>query len=462
MKEGSIAQGLVGHLIPESNNAAGSIVNYQDREYIDFGEDISQTVDIRSQKSLFGRVDEFNNSIYPNVDKVLFDPKLRLFGFDFTLKLIGQFALEWSSVDNQVSQFSTYKNINFANKNFRSIEEAFQNYYFTIFDNFRREMFFTGDEVNILGFDGYVSKFASFLQKNKFVFTREALIRTDAYHPDNTLLIYNLQDEQQHGDDEKTVVDYYKDVSFDALGDFLIHHGLVLDRHSPWRFVVNIKSPQVVNPSEDRGMPWTSTTATTLLSDYFIPAYKTEAEIARKLLIDNYNEFVSFSTKKQISQCAVTLKPIQTEIKREFIENVAVVNLSVMNFLVTMRQQETGKNLSKSMKQKVFSELQGEVENVNAAYEVLHDFMKRKQLYVPPTFLDRIDALAVANYLNCLGAHRSAADGTWIPCKNPDEFYSKVKQRKGATALLESFLASINKQEVEEYQDQILDSIDPF
>ena len=40
MKEGSIAQGLVGHLIPESNNAAGSIVNYQDREYIDFGEDI--------------------------------------------------------------------------------------------------------------------------------------------------------------------------------------------------------------------------------------------------------------------------------------------------------------------------------------------------------------------------------------------------------------------------------------
>ena len=118
MKEAD-GNGLVGYMVPESKNSATPITNFQDRDFIDYNEDTSQTVDLRTQKSLFARVDEDNNAIYPNIEKVKFDPDLKVFGFDFVLTLVKQFATEWQSVNNQVSQFSVYKNAAFTNKNFR-------------------------------------------------------------------------------------------------------------------------------------------------------------------------------------------------------------------------------------------------------------------------------------------------------------------------------------------------------
>jgi len=461
MKETSTRQGGKGTPLPEASNSATSITNFEDRAFIDFNEDTSQTVDVRSQKSLFGRVDEFNNAIYPNIDKVSFDPELRVFGFDFALTLMRQLATEWSAVNNQVSQFSAYKNAAFTNKDFRSIDEAFQNHYTKIFEDFRRELFDTGEEVNVVDFDSYVVKFMHFLKRNKLAFTREALIKSDSYHPHNSLLMYSLQN-VDHGDDEKTVVDYYRDPSFEVFGDFMLHHGLVLDRHSPWRFVVNVKSPQVQNPNDDREMPWKEIGLTKLLSTYFKPAFETEAEITRNLLVENYNSFVPLARKKAISQCASTLKPLQLDINRSLVEGSEAVNLSVINFLIGIREAETEKMLSKAMKNKILNKLQLNIEDVNLAYEQLHTFLKQKQMFTPPAVLDRIDALAVANYLRCEGAHRSAATGTWIPCKSSSTFFSRVKSRKGANEVLSTLLANINKEQIEEYQEQILDSLDPF
>ena len=102
------------------------------------------------------------------------------------------------------------------------------------------------------------------------------------------------------------------------------------------------------------------------------------------------------------------------------------------------------------------------MDDINVAYKCLHLLMKQRQLYKPPTNINRVDALVVANYLRCESAHRSSATGTWIPCKTPSEFFSKVKDKKGAPELLENLLANINKEEIEEYQEQILDSLDPF
>ena len=460
MKEAD-GNGLVGYMVPESKNSATPITNFQDRDFIDYNEDTSQTVDLRTQKSLFARVDEDNNAIYPNIEKVKFDPDLKVFGFDFVLTLVKQFATEWQSVNNQISQFSVYKNAAFTNKNFRSIDEAFQNYYNELFEDFRRELFDTGEEVSVIDFDSYVSKFMHFIKRTNAPITRESLIRTRLFDPHNCLLIYNLQDES-HGDDEKTVVDYYQDVSFRVFGDFLIHHGLVLDRHSPWRFVVNIKSPQVQTPSKDRKMPWEQISTTKLLSNYFIPAFKTEAGKMRELLVSNYNAFVPLANKKAVSQCASTLKPLQKDVNRNFADYGPSTNLSVINFLIAARENETKKSLTTSMRSKVITELQTNMDDINVAYKCLHLLMKQRQLYKPPTNLNRVDALVVANYLRCESAHRSSATGTWIPCKTPSEFFSKVKDKKGAPELLENLLANINKEEIEEYQEQILDSLDPF
>ena len=242
----------------------------------------------------------------------------------------------------------------------------------------------------------------------------------------------------------------------------MLHHGLVLDRHSPWRFVVNVKSPQVQTPNADREMPWKEIGLTKLLSTYFKPAFKTEAEIARNLLVENYNSFVPLARKKAITQCSVTLKPLQLDVNRETVSTDASVNLSIINFLVGIREAETDKLLSKAMRNKVLNKLQLDTDDINSAYEQLHTFLKQKQLFTPPAVLDRIDALAVANYLRCEGAHRSPATGTWIPCKTPSEFFSRVKSRKGANEVLSTLLANINKEEIEEYQEQILDSLDPF
>ena len=148
--------GLGGLPIPESKNSAPAITNFEERAFIDYNQNTSQTVDIRTQKSMFGRIDEFNNAIFPDVDKVKFNPQLGVFGFDFVFTLISQFAQECESLGNNVSQYSVYKNSAFTNKNFRSIEESFQSYYQELFEDFRRDLFDTGEEVNITGFGDYV------------------------------------------------------------------------------------------------------------------------------------------------------------------------------------------------------------------------------------------------------------------------------------------------------------------
>ena len=114
------------------------------------------------------------------------------------------------------------------------------------------------------------------------------------------------------------------------------------------------------------------------------------------------------------------------------------------------------------MRQKITQELQKDINKIDAAYQVLHELMKKRQFFVPPKVMSRVDALVISNYLRCNGAHRSFSDGSWVPCKNIVEFLSKVKQNKGAPAVLESFLANINKEEIEADQEEILDIIDPF
>lgn len=446
--------------IPESSNEATAITNFQERAFIDYTEDAALTVDIRTQKSLFGRIDEDNNSIYPNVDKVVFEPTLGVFGFDFALTLIKQFSTEWESVQPQVSKFSVYKSPTITSQ-FRDVDEVLEKYYAELFEQFRAELFISGEQVSITGFDDYVSKFITFMKQKSMLFTREALIRTNKFHPDSTLLIYNLS-EAPHGNDETALVDYYYDASFPAVSEFLLHHGLVLDRHSPWRFVVNLKSPQVTSPDKDREMPWTQINTKKLIADYFIPAYKSEATKAKELLVSYYNTFITTITKKKISQCSETLKPIQLDVNISPAVDSASVNLTVINFLIAVREYETKKNITSSMRQKITQELQKDINKIDAAYQVLHELMKKRQFFVPPKVMSRVDALVISNYLRCNGAHRSFSDGSWVPCKNIVEFLSKVKQNKGAPAVLESFLANINKEEIEADQEEILDIIDPF
>ena len=420
--------GNVEDTLPESSNSSNPITNYQDRKALDefLSEEDSFTVDIRTQKFLYGRVDSDNNAIYPNTNAIKFDPVTKIFGFDFVTTLIRHFITEWLSISAQeVKNTSIYKEVRPSNKNFRSVKDAFQEFYHSLFEEYRANLFFSGKEITILDFDGYVVDFANYLKSSNIPFTREALIRSNYYHPDNSLLIYNLQ-EELHGNDEQTYTRYYKDPMFYFFSEVLLHHGLVLDRHSPWRFVVNINSPQVKTPAEEREFKGQSIHA--VFENYFVRAYKTETEFIKKSLVDNYNEFVNLAHQKAVAQCGDTSKPIQYLIKRSRPQDDVATNLTVLNFLIAARENETKKVLGTPHKATVLRELQKDPEkNLQVAYEKLHQLMKIKQFRQVSTVLNRPDALSLANHVGCNGAHQDEQVG-WLPCKDRGEFLLKAKE----------------------------------
>jgi len=497
--------------IPEGDNRASSITNFYDRR--DFDDLIptgllDNTIDLRSQRALYGRVNLYGDAVYPDIDEVSFDPVTKLFGFNFAKILIGQFITEWitlSFLPTYLPNSAIYKRIQVTNNKFQSVDEAFTQIYSNIFDTFHKYLFETGVEFSVLNFDAYATTFARFLRNNVIDFTREKLIKTSAWKSYNTLLVYDLQ-QRAHGSDEETYEIYYLDPSIKLMSDTLLRHGLVLDRHSPWRFAINLRSPQVTTPSEDRtfvrqaqfkegfieqlieitttpstipltleegsqivdelfrigkdGNPlswvkrwhaaqeilsakyketpidnlygsvvdlynsafFNGTTAESLFAGGYIRAYTTEINNAKKLLTTSYNIFVEKAFQKRIAECPDTHKPIQLKPDRKKYKGDDDIELTILNFLLSVREAEEEITIPFTTRQAAYKLLQTK-QGVQKAYKKLHEAVKRLKYKKITPFMTHGDALLWANHVGCNGAHQMT-NGSWRPCKSHADFIS--------------------------------------
>tara|TARA_R110000824_G_scaffold49406_4_gene138572 strand:- start:233 stop:1597 length:1365 start_codon:yes stop_codon:yes gene_type:complete len=412
--------------VPDASNAQSSVTNFKERQTLDdlVEEEglFDQTVDIRVQRHLYGRIDYDNNGIYPNADKVLFSTSSYVFGFDFTNTAIDEFNEDWASLLPSVPNSSVYKSIQTSNKNYRDITETFRNYYVEVFGQYHLSLFTTGRQTQITDFDSYVAMFANHLIDANIPFTRENLIKSLHYQPDNTLLVYNLQ-EEKHGNDEKTFQGFYLDEHISLMAQTLLQHGFVLDRHSPWRFVINLKAPQFAGEPSGK-------TLKTIFDNYYIRAYTTEVVNVVEWLVTSYNNFVTTAQQKTIKQIKGpynSLVPVQCKVSRDKVSATEDIKLAILNFLINVREAEEGTKLPIPYKQNLITLLGSDPKSgLQLAYEKLHFFIKNHLRLVIKPNMSHPDALSVANHLGCQGA-TFVKDMGWIPCKTKTDFATEVE-----------------------------------
>jgi hypothetical protein len=417
--------------VPDAANTKSAETNFKERktltELVDNRDLFDQTVDLRVQKHLYGRVDLHNNSIYPDASKVSFNTKAYVFGFDFVNKLINDFNTDWKSLapDNLYAK-SIYQEIQVENKDYRDIDETFRDYYLSLFEAHHENLFVSGEEVKIDGFDSFVGSFTRFLTEANAPFTRECLIKSSKYKSENTLLIYNLQ-KHTHGNDEQTFQTFYLDNGIYLMTSALLQYGLVLDRDSPWRFVVNLKSPQVVGSTllENSGL-------SSVFRDYYIQASTTEVANTVDLLVTAYNNFVESATLKVTAQVLDPqfnyVKPVQCAIDRNTVTASPEVKLSILNFLINMRLSETQHRISPQQKQVILNLLQQQ--GLQAAYEKLHVLVNSKIKLRFKANMNRPEALYVANHVGCRGATLLKGVG-WVPCKTEEDWTQLINMPSG-------------------------------
>jgi hypothetical protein len=438
--------------VPDASNFKSSVTNFKERKTLDELVDeeglFDETADIRVQRYLYGRIDYDNNSVYPNASKVLLGSPSYVFGFDFTQALINKFNEDWTQLAESVPTDSIYKTIQLSNKDYRDIDEAFRSYYHDLFSQYQTMLFITGRETHITDFDSYVTNFTQYCVDAHVSFTRESLIKSNHYKTDNTLLVYNLQ-EKKHGNDEETFQEFYMDSHILLMAEALLQHGFVLDRHAPWRFIINLKAPQFADGPEGK-------TLKTIFDDYYFRAYETEASHAVELLTTYYNNFVATARKKIIKEVVgphKTLIPVQCKIERKQVLSSDHLKLTVLKFLLQMRQSEEEIKLLSTERQAVIQGLATQKKiSLQAAYEKLHFFIKNKIRLDIKSNMSRPDALYAANHLGCNGATWVKNVG-WIPCKSREAFQSNLE----AAVLPDRSAAETLKMQL--FKESVLDSI---
>ena len=571
-------------LVPEAKNSATSIINFNDRRAFDSFIDetlLDHTIDLRSQRALYGRINPDGDAIYPNINKVTLDPQLLVFGFDFTHMLLGTFLMEWLQQSTlNLANSAIYKIVQVRNQKFQSVDVAFASHYANTFTQFHNYLFESGRVLEVVNFDSYATAFTHFLRDHNILFTREELIKTPLFKSYNTLLIYDMQ-QSLNGNDEKTYLTYYRDDSIYLMSQTLLRHGLVLDRHSPWRMAFNLNAPQVFNPlgidsfktvfksklfalikkltgkelpspalelffkiaypkQKDDGTYETThadlksaseflknypfheqqTEKTTSLSvfdpitgkllsqktgqaglsveqlekrfftdedrsrffapvsdlyrvflgktlgnifvkpnkspisgdyeivpgkigtaanSYFIPAYMTEVKHTKELLTSHYNDLVDKAFQKRIESCPQTAKPIQVAPHRQKVKPNDNIDLTLLNFLINIREAETDKKIPLTHRQAVLNLFQlAETTPLDPngaiplpasqqAYEKLHGIIKQLDYKTITPFINRGKALLWANHVGCNGAHEMP-NGSWLPCKDHTTYISLTKK----------------------------------
>ena len=527
--------------IPDAKNSANAASNFNDRAEFDTiipQELFESTMDLRTQKALYGRINPAGDAIYPNLYKVEFNSQYLFFGFDFMQIMLSQFINQWLVLaSTNLSQQAIYKQIQVRNQNFKSIDEALTPIYQAVFKDFHNELFSSGVGVNITDFDSYVNVLYRYLRDKKQRFTRESLIKSSSYPAYNTLLIYDLQ-RAPHGNDEKTYKTFYLDDSIYLMTQTLLRHGMLLDRHSPWRLALNLRSPQLKSPYKipdfdivlvtqiasmvmattgkqlpqearfqilkdffgtdadgnpkkpsaktEKPLNWGKGVIANLLNypiskpaadekfftvdekkllfpklmelypalgtsieqvfkkpsktlqkyamdqgnlwipkTYYVPAYMTEVSHIKNLLVQNYNIFVDTAFQKRIEACPKTHKPIQITPHRKKASMTDNNDLTLINFLINIREVEINKKIPQTSKQAILNDLQ-KTKDVQSAYEKLHEVAKNRSKKVITHNMSRPDALLFANHLGCRGAH-PMKNGAWMPCKTHEEYISLTK-----------------------------------
>ncbi len=269
---------------PLGNNMLGAKYAFVQREYYERAVDDVETstpnlsfIDLR-KKHLYGKVNLDSEIVVPRLEVLKsYDGKVST--FDFVIDALDDFSakLEERKSSGTLKKGTPYSSLDVTSRNsnwrgeystyLRGVQGAYSGAYSEKSKN-----------NNITDFKKFTSSFLDFLS----IATPEYPVSFSQYYVSKQSSIFSTGlaidlNNEKYGDDDVSYSTYMQDVNFPVFFQEAQNHGFILDRHAPWRLVVNLTSEPMQEYMKRRNY---ENVADLFNQSYFMP------------LVAEFNEFV--------------------------------------------------------------------------------------------------------------------------------------------------------------------------
>ena len=345
-------------MTPKGNNDSSSKTIFKERTLYDelysTGEENNiNPIDLwGDHKLLYGRVDYCGNPIFLNENKLVELPNE-----DDVYLTTDIVADAYKKVKDTIGKSQLLNRINPGSKILplkvkRSFISVHQDYHRTL--EAINRIFNSGyvsHEVDrkIVNYATFEREFINFypLVSNRISFTRTSFITSQRSSPLLSGLMLEF-DDGGHDEDKLKYEKYIKDPEFKFYSDTLKRYGFVLDKNAPWRAILDLESPPVMEMLKARGY----NTVKEYFKNYYYSSHRVDLQTIKNYMHKLYDSYVALNptvTRPRLSQCtgpSIVSEVVQrrrmslNDFKKKYNDE------HWYKFYVKIRNMETNKNFN--------------------------------------------------------------------------------------------------------------------
>lgn len=371
-----------------SNDSGVEEIQQLRKDFADKYSVVENSIDLVLVKTLYGRLDLQQNTIYPNKDKLVNLRSNAKETSDLVLPFVNdaymELELKVSELiaknklkPNEILPFTaqtTY--VNFENKYKENLTQLLEAFYMNAYNE--------GTINNILNFKDFINEFIRYvsisnisLSMTKYCISRGSISSTG--------LMIDTKKQKMDLDILKDM--FYKNDNFNNYNKLLLSHGFSVDKYAPWRIIFNIDSKIAQSYMSKYGINNTEE----LFDNYYLRTYESELSNFISILLDYYNnKLLQIRPNSFIIQTKQTKNGVKTyfetkekkPIKEEEIFNL-IPELSFFKLYFYIRLKEESFNLSQTQFDNLMSQLTilYQVEGVNSVNEFVKNYTKPINTY---------------------------------------------------------------------------------
>ena len=234
------------------NNLDSKNVFRQRRLYKDLYVDQENTIDFWYENTLYGRLDDLGNAIYPQ------ERRLKqvvgsdcVYALNFVADAYGAFVDEYNFRNQTNPAFLNDETLSprsiAPKRGWVSVSQIHHRYIQNFYNIFiSTSIQSLEDRRRIRTFDQFMQIFLNFFDEigTESPFTRTGLINGMTCSPNISGLCLELS-KASHSEDREKHIDFYNNPFYNSYSEVAKNHGFMIDRNAPWRLVADIRSNQM-------------------------------------------------------------------------------------------------------------------------------------------------------------------------------------------------------------------------
>ena len=311
---------ILGRIPYGTNELGGRTVHKQRGLYKHLHSAKGNTIDFWYDQTLYGRVDEKGNAVYPAESNLKqFQNSEGVFALNFVVDAYEEFVADFVSKHSTEPLFSREKYLKpngfVPKKGWLSVNAFFHNQMEGMYNGFFSR--YIHNDLNrvrsLTSFDRFIKLFLEFLERvgDNSPLTRTAIITSLFCPPLISGLCVEFSSEDPSVDYNKHN-DIFASRYYYSYRDSAVKYGFVIDKNIPWRLVADINSPKMQTFMRRYGV-----TPENLFERYYIKSCLYDIPALRIYLRQFYDSFITSQPVIRIPDGTVTLRAAMSDAEYE-------------------------------------------------------------------------------------------------------------------------------------------------